>query len=107
MERREGNVFQFDAQTVRHRLMQRGLFELAVEVAERHKVPVLMLLGRGRTKSEALARRELYAVLRQRALSYPEIGMLLGRDHSTVIVGVQQYQREQPPEPVEKVRVAV
>jgi chromosomal replication initiation ATPase DnaA len=36
------------------------------------------------------ARRELYAELRSRGWSYPEIGRFCGRDHTTVLYALRQ-----------------
>lgn len=48
------------------------------------------LLGRNRHKRVAAARKELYVLLRYEfALSYPEIGALMGRDHTTVLTAVR------------------
>jgi chromosomal replication initiation ATPase DnaA len=53
-------------------------------------VPECALLGRCRTMSVGRARNALYAALRAAGLSYPEIGALLGRDHTTVMHGVRK-----------------
>lgn len=48
------------------------------------------LLGRDRHKTVAWARQLAMALVRQRlALSYPEIGRVFNRDHSTVIHNVR------------------
>lgn len=55
------------------------------------EIPIRALLGRGRQKSIARARLALYAGLyRACETSYPEIGRLLKRDHTTVLYGVRE-----------------
>jgi chromosomal replication initiation ATPase DnaA len=95
-----------DVNTVRNRLVQRSLFTLAQDIADRCGFSVNTLLGRGRTASVMRGRRELYSALRDRGLSYPEIGWLLGRDHTTVLYGVRAWRRENGHVDV-RIRVAV
>lgn len=42
-----------------------------------------------------LARQALMAALRHRGLSYPQIGRLIGRDHTTVMHGIRVHQQRQ------------
>ncbi|MCS7220286.1 MAG: chromosomal replication initiator protein DnaA [Anaerolineae bacterium] len=52
------------------------------------------LLGRGRSKEVAMARQILMYLLRHVCdLSLPQIGELLGRDHTTVIYGIEKVER--------------
>jgi chromosomal replication initiator protein len=52
------------------------------------------LCGSSRHKTVAMARHELMAWFRARTgLSYPEIGMVFGRDHTTIISAVQKVDR--------------
>lgn len=85
----------------RELLRARGLLPLALDVAQRNNLPLASLLGRSRYLSVCRARRELMFVLRQHALSYPEIGILLHRDHTTVMYAIRRYERDNP-----RVRVA-
>lgn len=66
-------------------LTRRGLLHMAEQVATDTGVPLDLLLGRGRSKSVAHARRALYLALRMEGLSLPEIGSLLDRDHTTIL----------------------
>lgn len=76
-------------------LSVRGLLTMVLEVSERFHVPLRELLGQGRSKAVAMARRHAYLVLRERTdLSYPEIARLLDRDHSTILYGVRLAQHE-------------
>jgi chromosomal replication initiation ATPase DnaA len=47
------------------------------------------VLGHSRNANVAAARQLLYWLLRQDGLSYPKIGALVGRHHTTVIHGVR------------------
>lgn len=47
-----------------------------------------LLTGPGRTPGLVLARHSLFWLLRQQNRSYPAIGRLVHRDHSTVMYGV-------------------
>jgi chromosomal replication initiation ATPase DnaA len=47
------------------------------------------VLGHSRAANVAAARQLLYWLLRQDGLSYPVIGALVGRHHTTVIHGVR------------------
>ena len=88
-------------------LDDRGLGDLAREVARRHGIPIYEVVGRKRNVSVCSARKELYAVLRQKALSLPEIGALLGRDHTTVLMGLRSYHAQSETSPEVQYRVAV
>ena len=53
------------------------------------------ILGSSRARPVSEARKIVYAVLRERfALSYPEIGKWTGRDHTTVLAGVRNVDRD-------------
>jgi chromosomal replication initiation ATPase DnaA len=71
-------------------------------------VPVKDLVSPKRSKPIVEARFALYAALRMRGWSYTRIGRFLGRDHATVMYGVQraEYIMERHPlyeEKVEKI----
>jgi chromosomal replication initiator protein len=70
-----------------------GLVLLAVE--EVTKTPVEALLGRGRWSDYVESRYLAAYVLRTGlGLSYPAIGRVLNRSHSTVIHGIRKITRE-------------
>ncbi len=77
------------ARQVRWNLESRRLLPLADEISVRAGVPLMLLLGKSRHKSVAEARRELYFALRCCALSLPEIGKILLRDHTTILAGLR------------------
>lgn len=64
------------------------------------EVPIRALIGRQRQKPIARARLALYAGLyRGCETSYPEIGQLLERDHTTVLYGVREAEAEAAADP--------
>jgi chromosomal replication initiation ATPase DnaA len=69
------------------------------------EVPVKDLVSPKRSKPIVEARFALYAALRMRGWSYTRIGRFLGRDHATVMYGVQraEYIMERHPLYEEKV----
>lgn len=69
------------------RLTIRGLLELVDAVSIAYVVPREQILGRSRLTSIVAARHAVFVTLRETGLSYPEIGALLNRDHSTVMSG--------------------
>ena len=70
-------------------LTRRGLLELLDEASREHFVSRDEILGRSRCQSIVAGRRALCRALRERGLSYPEIGRLVGRDHTTVMTLVR------------------
>jgi chromosomal replication initiation ATPase DnaA len=68
---------------------------IIAQVCDRHGVAVEEVMGRSRFKRVCTARKEAYAMLREERLSYPTIGRMFGRDHTTVVDGVQRYERDQ------------
>jgi hypothetical protein len=66
-------------------------------VADKHKVTVSDIMGRDRHKQINEPRQEaMYEVLIQRRhLTYPDIGRIFGRDHTTVISNVKAHCKRQ------------
>lgn len=65
--------------------------DIIADVAERTGISVTAILGRGRTRAVADARAQAMAEVRHRLhLSYPEIGRVFDRDHTTVIQAVRR-----------------
>lgn len=72
-----------------------GLLQLAQRIAREGRVTVTDMLGRSKLRSVVRARHRFCAVVRSSlGLSYPEIGRLIGRDHTTVMNAVKQYEDE-------------
>lgn len=64
----------------------------AVAVANKHRLTVEVMLGRSQSPRVVAARQELWATLRCcLRMSYPEIGRLTSRDHTTVMHGVRRH----------------
>lgn len=62
-------------------------------VALKHGLTRHDILGRVKTTHICRARHEAYYHFRRKGWSYPEIGRLFGRDHSTIIYGVEKHQK--------------
>lgn len=65
------------------------------EIADKHGLAVVDLTGPSRLRSIAHARQEaMWTMRRDTALSSPQIAQLLGgRNHTTVLWGINQHQR--------------
>ena len=61
------------------------------QICDRHGVTLDEMMGRSRLPHVCSARNEAYVMLREEKLSYPKIGKIFGRDHTTVINGVKRY----------------
>lgn len=75
-------------QTPRERLMR-----MVAAVADEHGVEPREIMSGSRRKAPSRARQDCWARLRREGLSYPQIGRMFGRDHSTVVYGVQRWER--------------
>jgi len=62
-------------------------------VALKHGLTRHDILGRVKTTHICRARHEAFYTFRRRGWSYAEIGRLFGRDHSTIIHGVEKHQK--------------
>lgn len=72
---------------IKQNLRSRGFLTLAKTIASDHHLPVEVVLSYRRTKSVMMAKKALYRALRAHALSYPEVGALLEKNHSTIFFG--------------------
>ena len=70
--------------------MARGVLEDVEEVCRAERVPLALVLSPLRYRSIATARHAVMRRLRERGLSYPEIGWLMGRDHTTVLAACRE-----------------
>jgi len=76
--------------------MMRPAMAIVCEVAEAHGLTPRDLLGRSRMRPITRARMTAYAEIRDRlGYSYPEIGMIFGRDHTTILHGVRQARKRE------------
>lgn len=75
------------------RLRAAGLIGLAKDVAQRHHVDLYLLLGTTRLGYVCRARFAFWGLIRWTlGFSFPAIGRLVGRDHSTVMAGIRKRQ---------------
>jgi chromosomal replication initiator protein len=75
-------------------LRRRGLWSAVEEVAAQHFLLPEEILGRTKTATVCKARAILWSRLKEQTqFSYPEMGMLFGRDHSTVMMAVKEVGR--------------
>lgn len=70
-----------------------GIADLLDAVCKHFGVTRDQLTGKDRHASIALARQVASWLLRERGYSYPEIGHMLARDHSTIMAGVRKVER--------------
>jgi chromosomal replication initiation ATPase DnaA len=80
-------------------LSLRGLLDLVDDVCARHGVTPQELCGRRRTQAVVGARHELWWLIRHhpdRHYSLAELGLLFGRDHSTIKCALDTFQRRSP-----------
>lgn len=80
----------------------RGLLWLLDGVAHVHDVTVDELLAHNRSPRPTRARHDLWRRLRERGWSYPEIGRLVGFDHTTVMYACRDVPRAPKVEVVPK-----
>ncbi len=71
-----------------------GVFDKLVELAKEHHVSLDDILSDSRSKSVMQARLACYAYLRGLGMSYPEIGKLMLRDHTTVLYALQSQAKK-------------
>lgn len=60
-------------------------------VADVHNLNIRDLLGPGRERRVVKARAELYKHARDMGLSYPRIGKIFGRDHTTILHSMREH----------------
>lgn len=74
-------------------LRQRDLFEIVERIARRFNVTAREVCGHGRSKPVAMARHAVWAELYALGhWSYPRIGQLFRRDHTTIVTAVRKYR---------------
>ncbi len=78
-------------------LKARDLLDWALGVAKKHHVTLEEIPSRDRRKSVVAARSEFCEGLHARGLSWPQIGSLLNRDHTTAIAYVRKKVGEDTP----------
>lgn len=66
-----------------------GLWDRVKAICSERGVAPHELSSGGRTKRLHAARREVYKLLRGLEWSYPEIGLLFGKDHTTILAALK------------------
>lgn len=62
------------------------------EIAREHGVSSESILGRSRYPKDIKARHAAYAAVKERkGISYPAVGRIFGRDHTTIMSGVRKH----------------
>lgn len=73
-------------------LRRRNLYEDARRIACAHGVTIEQMFSKRRHKGEAMARQAFWADLYARGCwSYPQIGELCAKDHTTIMAGVKAH----------------
>jgi chromosomal replication initiation ATPase DnaA len=78
---------------IANRLHERGLLADADRIAAEHHVTRDEILGVTRVAHVVRARDALIAHLRDKGFSYPGLGNILGRDHTTLIAAYQRHMK--------------
>lgn len=78
-------------ESVLERIRSRGFGDLIEGIARVHHVTMLEIASKTHTPAPTRARHEAWRILREAPyrLSYPEIGRLFGRHHTTIMGGVR------------------
>lgn len=63
---------------------------LAESLSEETGIPIADILGDTRDPGVVAVRHRLWTILYDSGLSYPTIGRLLGRDHTTIRAGIRK-----------------
>lgn len=82
--------------TLREALDERDMLDLCAGLARQHGATVDEVLAQDKTPRVSHARQAIWHALRhhpERRYSYPDIGRLFGRDHSTVLAGVRAHEQ--------------
>lgn len=67
---------------------------IVYEVAIKHNIPVILIMGNQRTRDVVAARHEVYYRLQQETnLSIAGVGRKMNRDHTTILAGMKAHLR--------------
>lgn len=79
------------------RLKEMGIYDDVVRLIRPRAVSIEELISRNRYKNVAIARHEImYWIRTKLKWSFPEIGKLFERDHTTVLLACRKVQQENP-----------
>ena len=67
--------------------------EIARQIAVETGIEPAVIFGRSRKANDCRVRDLVCYIARRHGMSYPRIGMALGRDHTTIISAVRNEQR--------------
>lgn len=82
-----------DVVAIRAALAEVNLLGVAEAIAGRYHITLDEMLSDSREEPRPRARQALWLELHHRGWSQPRIGRIVGRDHSTVGVGIRQVRR--------------
>jgi chromosomal replication initiation ATPase DnaA len=98
-EKRDQIRLQLAGRRALMRVMERGLVNIATPIATAHHITLLELVGHERSTHIVAARVEFWAKLREMGWSYPRIGDLVDRDHTSIMKTLRSHGRYVPMEP--------
>jgi len=84
------DALEMDAVSSATRELAPPVRSIVEQVASAHHVPVVDLMGRSKSRSVARARQEAMVRVRALGYSFPEVGRIFGRDHTTVVHACRQ-----------------
>jgi chromosomal replication initiation ATPase DnaA len=97
----------FDVQVEVARLRTANVWQLIESICAAYKVSPFAVTSRNRRKRVSEARQEIWRILKADGMSYPELGELFNRDHTTIVHGVQQAKERLEREQSHELCVAV
>ena len=95
------------ASVPRSHLLTEAIQQIIAEVARIHGIEVAWIMSHNRLPVVVVARFECYWRLRRLNQSYPAIGKITNRHHSSVIGGVRSFERRLAADPILRARVGV
>jgi chromosomal replication initiation ATPase DnaA len=76
-------------------LANMGLLDGLIAIAKENHVLLDHVFSDSRSKNVLRARTACYLHLRDKGLSYPEIGRIMMRDHTTIIHVIKKYRNDE------------
>ena len=70
-------------------------YDIIERVLSKHSVDMVEVMGRSRERIVADARHEIWYFMKKLGgLSYPQIGKMFNRDHTTIMNGVNKHEKK-------------
>ena len=69
--------------------------QLIRDIASQNRVTLHDVMGPSRAQYIVTARFKCYRALRQKGLSYPQIGAIMKRDHTSILYGVRVLEKRE------------